>query len=404
MRFRRPQLYLSIHPLRRPTSRMISFTRGSNAIPKQGNPTAMRSGLHMAQQAYESKFGTEDASAQKRVRMVAGSALIAFGCMYCSYCLSDVTSNIQLLRMMLYKQFCSPREAFDRLHSLAKTQSLPVDLDVDRPWMQTKLGGRRLVNACGGPPCDPSAEWATSLIRMGFGFVEVGPVAIAANTEDVSTPYHVIPPDVRWEDLSTPLVSAEAWRAPVDILKQKLDDMKRIQHTAELTVNGIIGIEVAQTDTFEDSVALCSLYADYLCVRVDAGSDMESLVAAVRRTTTLPLFLKFTMDVLEKCASPCWLEKVTCEDNVGIVVDSLEAVKVIRQRNKQLVIICANISSGADAVRAVEAGAHCFQLTINALLDQGPSVARQVKDDFTYLINVRGHHSLEEAIGKRKKT
>lgn len=362
----------------------------------------MRDQLRVAQQAYDSKFEAEDSGAKRRIMLVVGSAVSAFTVVYGSYCLSDVTSNIQLARMALYRKLWSPQGAFERLRKQAQSGALSVDYEIDRPWMQTTLVHRRLVNACGGPPCDPNGDWALALIRMGCGFVEIGPVGIAVGTEDEHNPLSCVSPDLQWADSIPDAI--HAWRVPVDTLQAKLQSIKEWQKKEEVTMNGLIGIEVVHSDTFEEAVRLCSCYADYLSVRVDDAWNIEHIkevVASVKCVTPVPLFLKMSSAGVKKYAT--WLEKVTRGDDLGIVVESTESVKDIRRRNCHINIICTNISSGADAVRAVESGATCFQLSTDSLCHSGPRIAREVKDDFTYLVNVRGHTSLDDARGKARR-
>lgn len=87
----------------------------------------------------------------------------------------------------------------------------------------------------------------------------------------------------------------------------------------------------------------------------------------------------------------------------GAIVNSIDAVRSIRQRHKDTMIICTNIASGVDALRAIEAGASFFQLSTMAYISNGPGIAREIKDDLQLLITSRGHKSLLHAVGKKPK-
>jgi len=380
---------------------------------------SMKRRLEIAQGNYARKLREESGVMKKRGMVIVAASGCAFGGMYLTYALSDASSDIQETRMWILKKWYSPSEVFTMACRRAEAGKLPLDYDIDRPWMRSTIDEHRIINACGVAQCDLTGSCAASLLKMGCGFIEIGPMNIrpitpseqegtegASRTPPVLPP--VISPDATWSDLSTPMLAASIrpWDAPSrEAIETSLQQMWAALKQDEMSIYGVIGVEVINNESLEETISACDEYVDYITVRVVPDEDISTLLKRCRGVTNRILFLKIYNLHENRASAQKLVDQVTKANDlkVGIITNSPEAVKLIRQRNKDLTLMCSSITSGPDAVRAIEAGACCFMLDTHALVNEGPQLPRRVKDDFTYLINARGHDSLRKAIGKVPK-
>eukprot|EP00928_Gymnodinium_smaydae_P028616 TRINITY_DN21781_c0_g2_i1.p1 TRINITY_DN21781_c0_g2~~TRINITY_DN21781_c0_g2_i1.p1 ORF type:complete len:492 (-),score=122.44 TRINITY_DN21781_c0_g2_i1:33-1463(-) len=313
---------------------------------------------------------------------------------YIVYCFDDVSSEVHAVSGFILARL-APSTARAALVRAGVWGLLPSDYDKEDPYLVAEpLEGLRLVTPLGlGAGIDLHAEAANGFISLGFGFVEVGPIA-AASPEDAA--------------------AAEAARTR----------LRTRDRNGPLTHLGMVGASIIGSQS--ELVALASRlgpHVDFLTVEIRgeaAGEALRATLAAVvAAAASVPgggprVFLKIELArrastpaaaaaaakaagadgaVLCTSADPMSEEAV---DTAGLVAALSECY---RETNGELVLFTrGGVRSGRDLLACVEAGASASEID-SYLLSHGPQVVRRIKNELSLLLTNEGYVSLDSAVG-----
>jgi len=324
-------------------------------------------------------------------------------------------------------------------HGLAiralKSGLMPGDSRADPPSLSVTAWGRRLPNPIGlAAGFDKNAEVPDALLRLGFGFVEIG--SITPRPQDGN-------PRPRLFRLAEDRGVINRMGFPghgLDAARSRLAARAR---------RGFVGVNVGankdSTDRAADYVA-CSValapYADYLVCNVSSPNTpglrnlqgRAQLADLLKRTQDaiaakpVPLVVKIapdaTDDDLDDIVSVCRdlrmdgiivgnttlsrppsLRSVRREEAGGLSGAPLTVLStdVLRRTARRVegqfpLIGCGGIGSGADAYAKIRAGASLVQL-YSAMVYEGPPLIRRIKDELAALLARDGFAAVADAVG-----
>lgn len=327
----------------------------------------------------------------------------------------------------------------------------PADTD---PRLAVTLWGRRFANPVGlAAGFDKNAEAADALLRLGFGFIEVGGVTPRPQPGNPRPRVFRLPEDQAV--INRMGFNNDGRDAVVERLKARTYDGP-----------GLLGVNLGKNKDTEDAgddyrlgaLAFAPL-ADFLVINVSSPNTpglralqgREPLIDIIRRTRTAlvesveaanslrtaagqsakaapPLLLKIAPDLTD--ADEADIAAVAMSEGLdGMVVsnttlarpDSLRGAakgetgglsgkplftastallaRMYRATEGRLPLIgVGGVSSGADAYAKIRAGASLVQL-YSAFAYQGPGLIRQMKTDLAALLAKDGFASVAEAVG-----
>lgn len=334
---------------------------------------------------------------------------------------------------------CLDPERAHRLTVRALAAGLgPVQRTADDPVLATRVFGLDFPNPMGlAAGFDKNAEAWRALLRMGFGFAEIGSVTPRPQAGNPRPRLFRLADD----------------EAVINRMGFNNDGMETAAGKLAGSRRGIVGVNIGKNKETEDPVAdyvacarrLGSL-ADYMVVNVSSPNtpglralqDKALLTAIVEAVSAAlaescpagapPLLVKIAPDLTSGDCED--IARVALEGPVaGLIVSNttIERPKSLRSANRNQsgglsgkplfapstrllshmyrltggklpLIGVGGISSGRDAYEKIRAGASLFQL-YTAFVYQGPVLIKRIKGELTTLLREDGFNKVESAVG-----
>lgn len=321
--------------------------------------------------------------------------------------------------------------------SLAALKMLPIpSLGSHRPVLAQTFAGLRFANPVGlAPGYDKNAEVPVEILRLGFGFTEVGTL----------TP---LPQKGNPKPRLFRLLEDEAVINRMGFNNEgQQAAISRLRHIPDTARTGPIGINIGANKDSADRVAdyvigvrNMEALADYLTVNISSPNTpglralqdkaaLDDLLVQVMaaRTRDTPVFLKVAPD----------LQPADIDDIVGVALSRGIAALIVsnttisrpalvsrhageagglsgaplrdmaQQRivdfrkasgGQMPLIGVGGIASAQDAYARIRAGASLVQI-YSALVYQGPGLARRINTQLARLLQADGFANIAEAIG-----
>lgn len=334
---------------------------------------------------------------------------------------------------------CMDPETAHRLAVRALALGLgPVSKLPDDPMLACRVFGRDFPNPMGmAAGFDKNAQIWRPLLRMGFGFVEIGSVTPRPQSGNPRPRLYRLTEDA----------------AVINRMGFNNDGMDAAARNLSGPRPGIVGVNIGKNKDTEDPVAdyvacagrLGSL-ADYMVVNVSSPNtpglralqdraQLTAIVEAVSETLndlcpegTPPLLVKIAPDLtredcediaqlaLEKPVAGLIISNTTIERPETLKSPNRKesgglSGKPLFDRSTQLLydmyrltdgklplIGVGGISSGRDAYKKIRAGASLFQL-YTGFVYQGPLLIKRIKGELTSLLRKDGFDNVESAVG-----
>ena len=343
-----------------------------------------------------------------------------------------------ILRPFLFN--IDPETAHDLAIKSLKFNPLPSKMfEVeDEQMLKVQLLGKNFPNPIGlAAGFDKSAEAYNSLLRLGFGFVEVGTVT---PLKQFGNPK---PRIFRLKDDDALINRLGFNNDGIEIIKNriKLNDKK-----------GIVGVNIGPNKETKDQkndfcLGLKNFFdiADYITVNISSPNTeglrdfheqekLKNLLLALNKIkkenkTDISLLLKVSPDIEDNHISEI-VDVATNNDIAAIILtnttngnrDNLRSeikkekgglsgkplqeisTNMIKKFYKQLngkipIIGVGGVDSGKSAYEKITAGASLLQL-YTGFIYKGPSVAKDIKKGLIQILKAEGLNNIKEAIGK----
>ena len=343
-----------------------------------------------------------------------------------------------ILRPFLFN--IDPETAHDLAIKSLKFNPLPSKMfEVeDEQMLKVQLLGKNFPNPIGlAAGFDKSAEAYNSLLRLGFGFVEVGTVT---PLKQFGNPK---PRIFRLKDDDALINRLGFNNDGIEIIKNriKLNDKK-----------GIVGVNIGPNKETKDQkndfcLGLKNFFdiADYITVNISSPNTeglrdfheqekLKNLLLALNKIkkenkTDISLLLKVSPDIEDNHISEI-VDVATNNDIAAIILtnttngnrDNLRSeikkekgglsgkplqeisTNMIKKFYKQLngkipIIGVGGVDSGKSAYEKIIAGASLLQL-YTGFIYKGPSVAKDIKKGLIQILKAEGLNNIKEAIGK----
>lgn len=343
---------------------------------------------------------------------------------------------------MLYelaKPFIFTLEA-ERAHGLtiAALKTVPMGpAPKSDPILATELAGLHFPNPLGmAPGFDKNGEVPDALIRMGFGFAEVGtltPRPQAGNPK---------PRIFR-------LVKDQAVINRLGFNNQGQEKAAaRLEHMRRRMGKGVLGINIGANKDSDDRIAdyvigarNMSPFADYLTVNISSPNTpglralqdkaaLNELLAAVRGElgeSAVPIFLKVAPDLepadIDDIVEVALAQKIDAlivsnttisrpdlrsanqRESGGLSGKPLKQLALARLKDfyrvsegKIPLIGVGGIANAQDALERIRAGASLVQI-YTAMIFRGPTIAASINCELAQLLRQSGFTSVREAVG-----
>ncbi len=343
-----------------------------------------------------------------------------------------------ILRPFLFN--IDPETAHDLAIKSLKFNPLPSKMfEVeDEQMLKVQLLGKNFPNPIGlAAGFDKSAEAYNSLLRLGFGFVEVGTVT---PLKQFGNPK---PRIFRLKDDAALINRLGFNNDGIEIIKNriKLNDKK-----------GIVGVNIGPNKETKDQkndfcLGLKNFFdiADYITVNISSPNTeglrdfheqekLKNLLLALNKIkkenkTDISLLLKVSPDIEDNYISEI-VDVATNNDIAAIILtnttngnrDNLRSeikkekgglsgkplqeisTNMIKKFYKQLngkipIIGVGGVDSGKSAYEKITAGASLLQL-YTGFIYKGPSAAKDIKKGLIQILKAEGLNNIKEAIGK----
>ena len=343
-----------------------------------------------------------------------------------------------VLRPFLFS--LDPETAHDLAIKSLKFNPLPKSMfEVeDEQMLKVEVLGKNFPNPIGlAAGFDKSAEAYDSLLRLGFGFVEVGTVT---PLKQLGNPK---PRIFRLEDDRALINRLGFNNDGIEIIK------KRIKSTGK---TGILGVNIGPNKETKDQpndfcIGLKNFFdiADYITVNISSPNTeglrdfhdqakLNDLLVALNKIkkdkkTDIPLLLKISPDINEDDTSE--IVDVILKNSVSAIVltnttnsnrDNLKdkakhesgglsgeplqqiSTNMIKKFYKLLngkipIIGVGGINSGKSAYEKIIAGASLLQL-YTGFVYRGPSTAKDIKKELIQILKSEGIKDIKDVIGK----
>ena len=307
----------------------------------------------------------------------------------------------------------------------------------DEQMLKIELFGKKFPNPIGlAAGFDKSAEAYNSLLRLGFGFVEVGTVT---PLKQFGNPK---PRIFRLEDDYALINRLGFNNDGIAIIKNRIKSDHR---------KGILGVNIGPNKETKDQkndfcLGLKSFFniADYITVNISSPNTedlrdfhdkkkLEDLLASLNKIkkenkSNIPLLLKISPDIKENDIPE--ITEVADKNNISAIVltntsnsnrDNLKSeakkeegglsgepikqisTNMIKKFYKQLhgkipIIGVGGVNSGKSAYEKIIAGASLLQL-YTGFVYKGPSVAKNIKKELIQILKTEGIKNIKEAVG-----
>ena len=343
-----------------------------------------------------------------------------------------------VLRPFLFN--LDPEAAHDLAIKSLKLNPLPRRMfEVeDEQMLEIELLGKNFPNPIGlAAGFDKSAEAYNSLLRLGFGFVEVGTVT---PSKQFGNPK---PRIFRLEDDHALINRLGFNNDGIEIIKARIkSDGKR----------GILGVNIGPNKETKDQkndfcLGLKNFFdiADYITVNISSPNteglrdfhDQEKLIDLMvalnkikkENGTNIPLLLKISPDInnshipeiadaaIKNNISAIILTNTTNgnrdnltsefkEEEGGLSGNPLKQIstnmikKFYKELNSQIPIIgVGGVNSGKTAYEKIIAGASLLQL-YTSFVYRGPSAAKDIKKELIQILKAEGIKNIKDAVGR----
>ena len=343
-----------------------------------------------------------------------------------------------ILRPFLFS--LDPETAHDLAIKSLKFNILPSKVfEVeDEQMLNIKLLGKNFPNPIGlAAGFDKSAEAYNSLLKLGFGFVEVGTVT----------------PLKQFGNSKPRIFRLEDDGALINRLGFNNDGMETIKNRIKSDgKEGILGINIGPNKNTKDQkndfcLNLKNFFdmADYITVNISSPNteglrdfhDQEKLKDLLltlnkikkENKTDIPLLLKISPDIRDNHISE--IADVAIKNDISAIIltnttngnrdnlvseikkeegglsgEPLQQIstnmikKFYKQLNGKIPIIgVGGVNSGESAYEKIIAGASLLQL-YTSFVYKGPSVAKEIKKELIQILKAEGIKSIKDAIGK----
>ena len=307
----------------------------------------------------------------------------------------------------------------------------------DESMLNIEILGKKFPNPIGlAAGFDKSAEVYNSLLKFGFGFVEVGTVT---PLKQFGNPK---PRVFRLEDDHALINRLGFNNDGIEIIKNRIKSEKK---------NGILGINIGPNKLTKDQKndfcqGLKSFFnvADYITINISSPNTLglrdfhdqrklEELLLALNKIkkeykSEIPLLLKVSPDIKDKDI-PEIVNSALKNNIAGIILTnttngnrtnlvsntkneegglsgsplkeiSTKMIKMFyRELNKKIPIIgVGGVNSGKAAYEKIIAGASLLQL-YTSLIFNGPLVAKNIKKELIQILKSEGFNNVNEAVG-----
>ena len=308
----------------------------------------------------------------------------------------------------------------------------------DEQMLNINLLGKNFPNPIGlAAGFDKSAEAYNPLLKLGFGFVEIGTVT------PLKQPGNTKPRIFRLEDDDALINRLGFNNDGMQVIKNRIKSDKK---------KGILGINIGpnkDTKNQKNDFCLCLKnfldIADYITVNISSPNteglrdfhDQEKLKELLvdlnkikkNNKTSIPLLLKVSPDIKDNHISE--IVDVAIKNDISAIIltnttnsnksDLINSAKkekgglsgkpleklstnLIKKFYKQLngkipIIGVGGINSGKSAYEKIIAGATLLQL-YTGLVFKGPLVVRDIKKELIQILKTEGFSNIKDAIGK----
>ena len=307
----------------------------------------------------------------------------------------------------------------------------------DEQMLKIKLLGKNFPNPVGlAAGFDKSAEAYNSLLKLGFGFVEVGTVT----------------PLKQFGNPKPRIFRLEGDGALINRLGFNNDGMEIIKNRIKSDgKKGVLGINIGPNkDTKDQKNDFCLGFknffdiADYITINISSPNTeglrdfhdqekLKDLLLALNKIkkenkTHIPLLLKVSPDIQDNHISEI-IDVATKSDISAIIItnttdgnrDNLKSeikeegglsgeplqqisTNMIKKFYKKLngkipIIGVGGVNSGKSAYEKIVAGASLLQL-YTGFVYRGPSAAKDIKKELIQILKAEGLNNIKEAIGK----
>ena len=343
-----------------------------------------------------------------------------------------------VLRPFLFK--LDPETAHDLAIKSLKFNFLPSKIfEVeDEQMLNIELLGKNFPNPIGlAAGFDKSAEVFNSLLKFGFGFVEVG----------------TITPLKQFGNAKPRIFRLEDDRAMINRLGFNNDGIETIKRRIKYeSKKGILGVNIGPNKDTKDQkndfcLGLKSFFdvADYITINISSPNtkglrdfhnqeklkDLLTNLNKIKKEnkTNIPLLLKISPDISDDYIST--IVDVALKNNISAIIltnttngnrDNLISknkkeegglsgepiqkisTNMIKKFYKQLngkipIIGVGGVNSGKSAYEKIIAGASLLQL-YTGFVYNGPSVAKDIKKELIQILKSEGIKNIKDAIGK----
>ena len=343
-----------------------------------------------------------------------------------------------VLRPFLFK--LDPETTHDLAIKSLKFNYLPRKMfEVeDEQILNIELLGKNFPNPIGlAAGFDKSGEVYNSLLKFGFGFIEIGTVT---PLKQFGNPK---PRIFRLEDDSALINRLGFNNDGIEIIKNRIKSEKK---------KGVVGINIGPNKNTKDQkndfcIGLKNFFdiADYITVNISSPNTeglrdfhdqekLEDLLLALNKIKSenkinIPLLLKISPDIKDNHISEI-ADTAIKNDISGIILtnttnsnkdklisdfkkeegglsgEPLQQIstnmikKFYKQLNGKIPIIgVGGVNSGKSAYEKIIAGASLLQL-YTGLVYKGPSIVKDIKKELIQILKVEGLDNIKDAIGK----
>ena len=343
-----------------------------------------------------------------------------------------------VLRPFLFK--LDPETTHDLAIKSLKFNYLPRKMfEVeDEQILNIELLGKNFPNPIGlAAGFDKSGEVYNSLLKFGFGFIEIGTVT---PLKQFGNPK---PRIFRLEDDGALINRLGFNNDGIEIIKNRIKSEKK---------KGVVGINIGPNKNTKDQkndfcIGLKNFFdiADYITVNISSPNTgglrdfhdqekLEDLLLALNKIKSenkinIPLLLKISPDIKDNHISEI-ADTAIKNDISGIILtnttnsnkdklisdfkkeegglsgEPLQQIstnmikKFYKQLNGKIPIIgVGGVNSGKSAYEKIIAGASLLQL-YTGLVYKGPSIVKNIKKELIQILKVEGLNNIKDAIGK----